>query len=84
MQYRLNDRLGTSDAARCNQDYGAHLPLEADKLAKGAVVELPEKAVVWLTGPKSQKCRGLVSLLEPIERVRGTAKQSEITAPAKQ
>lgn len=82
MQYRLLGNLGTDDARRCNRDFGATLSVNDPKtFAKGSVIELPKEAVEWLTGPRG---KGLSSLLEPANKVRGEAKLPEITAPAEE
>lgn len=83
MQYRLLDSLGTDDARRCNRDFGASLSMDQPKtFAKGSVIDLPKEAADWLTGTRPGQ-RGLVALLEPANKLKGEAKQSELTAPAK-
>jgi hypothetical protein len=83
MKYELLSNLGMSDARRCNADFGASLSLDPEHLTAGTVVDLPDAAAAYLTGPKSKGGRGYVSLLKPASKVHGVAKQSEVTAPAK-
>lgn len=76
--YTLNDSLGLDDARRCNKDLGCALDLDPKSLAKGQSVTLTDAAVEYLT-----EKRGLRLLLSAESRVKGQAKQPEITAPAK-
>ena len=78
MRYKLTDSLGTQDARFCNENFAAGIELNATKLAKGEVIDIPDKAAEWLTSRYQ-------ALLEPVSgKVRGEAKQPEITAPLKQ
>jgi len=77
MQYRLKHTLGLIDARACN-DLGESLPIDSSKLATGCVIELGDKGYAYLT-----KAKGYAGLLEPAGKVKGEAKQPEVTAPAK-
>lgn len=78
MKYELKQSLGSDDARFCNDKFNASLSLKAGDLAIGETVTLPESAYKWLT-----EGRGYVSLLEPVEKVKGESKKPELTAPAK-
>jgi hypothetical protein len=81
-QYRLLHQLGLDDAKKCVKDFGASLTLEAKALAQGQVIDLTDKAYAFLTLPKP-KGRGHSSLLEPVGKVAGQAKDAELRGPAK-
>lgn len=81
MQYRLLHTLGQIDARKCNESFGAKLSLDKNQLTAGCVIELPDPAFKYLTGPKPG--RGHTALLEPVANVKAVAKQPEVTAPAK-
>lgn len=78
MKYQLKATLGTIDAKHCNNECGASLSLDPADLEAGSVVDLPQRAVDYLT-----KTRCLVALLEPAGKVTGESKKPELTAPLK-
>ncbi len=55
---------------------------KAKALAQGQVIDLTDKAYAFLTLPKP-KGRGHSSLLEPVGKVTGQAKDAELRGPAK-
>jgi hypothetical protein len=83
MQHRLKHTLGQFDAKKCNEQFGASLSLDAKDLRRGCIIDLPQAAFDWLTGPRSKKCRGYFALMEPAGKVRGDAKETELKSPAK-
>jgi hypothetical protein len=78
MKFKLLHNLGTTDAQHCNKECGASLSLDATHLKAGSEIELPQKAVDYLT-----VARKLVNLLGTPGKVTGEAKKPELTAPAK-
>lgn len=76
MQYELQDSLGLQDARKCNKEFGASIELDAALLKKGAVVELPKASADYLT-------KRFKSLLKPVSKVVGQAKDADVKAPAK-
>lgn len=71
VRFRVN--LGSVDAKEVNDKTGARLEFQNCQI--GAEHDIREEAAEWLIQ------RGIV---EPVDRrVKGVAKQSEITAPAK-
>lgn len=77
MQYRLLHTLGLVDARECNK-LGESLSIKVQDLAAGCVISLGDKGYAFLTETKGYK-----GLLEQVEKVRGVAKQPEVTGPAK-
>ncbi len=77
MKFELKQNLGLDDVNFCNKEFHASLSTDPKDLVAGQIVDLPEKAVKWLT-----ENRRLTALLQPAN-IRGEAKKPEITAPAK-
>jgi hypothetical protein len=76
MQYRLRDSIGLIDAKKCN-DAGAALELgKPATFKKGEVVDLTDAAAAYLR-------KKYPAIIEPVTKVKGEAKQSEIAAPSK-
>lgn len=73
MKYRLLHNLGSDDARKCNDAFGASLNLTQPSLEAGAVVELPKGAVDWLT-----LSRGYSALLEPAGSVKAPEESAKI------
>lgn len=67
-------QLGTDDANFCKKKFAEDIDVK--KCSIGATVELPDKSAEFLA-------KKYPALFKPAARVRGEAKQSEITAPAK-
>jgi len=75
MQVRFLGNLGSDDARAVNT--ACRCSIDPKKCVVGAVVDIPDDAAAMLA-------KKYEALFEPAGKVKAVAKESEITAPARQ